>query len=67
MKAMIGWLVTGPIWLPLDVPPRVSSAPVYPAQGNGFAASIVGAFVVLGVLVLFMVWISRKPQHRRHS
>ena len=32
-----------------------------PVQGNGFAAKIVGAFFGLGVLVLFMRWISKRP------
>lgn len=49
--------------LPLDVTP--TARPVYPAGSNGFAAYILGGFLVLGILVLFMIWTSRKPKSRR--
>jgi hypothetical protein len=39
--------------------------PSYPAQGNGFAAYLVTGFLALGVLVLFMIWITKKPKRRR--
>ena len=59
--------MAGQLWLallalvPLDVPGS-SPAPVFPTQSSGFAAWIVGGFFGLGVLVLFMVWTSRRPR-----
>lgn len=50
--------------IPLDIPSPRPNAGVYPTQGNGFAAYILGGFFGLGILVLFMVWISRKPKRR---
>jgi VIT1/CCC1 family predicted Fe2+/Mn2+ transporter len=38
---------------------------VYPSRGNGFAASIVGALVALGVLIVVMKFVSSKPRNRR--
>ncbi len=55
------WLLFGSGLVPLDIP----TDPVYPVQGNGFAAYIVGGFFGLGVLILFMIWISKKPKRRR--
>ncbi len=36
-----------------------------PLQSNGFAAYIVGGFLSLGVLVLFMRWTSTRPKPPR--
>lgn len=48
--------------LPLATPtPR----PVYPTGGSGFAGYVLGGFLILGILVLFMIWTSRKPKSRR--
>ncbi|MFP5283361.1 MAG: hypothetical protein ACLGIF_07920 [Actinomycetes bacterium] len=44
-----------------------STRPVYPSGSNGFAAYILGGFFVLGVLVLFMIWTSRKPRSRQRT
>ncbi len=44
--------------LPFDASPQ----PVYPSQGSGFAAYIVGGFFGLGILILFMIWTSRRPK-----
>ena len=57
MPPTAAWLFS----LPLDIPPT----PVYPDRGNGFAAYILGGLFGLGVLILFMIWISRKPKRRR--
>jgi hypothetical protein len=48
--------------LPLQLPGPSRRPGVYPTQGNGFAAYIVGGFVGLGILILFMVWTSRRPK-----
>lgn len=53
--------------LPLDVPP-LSPSPgsgVQPQGGNGFAASIVGAFFGLGIIVLATILISLKPRRAK--
>ena len=52
---LVGWLV------PL-VAPGASPEPVHPVQGSGFAAYIVGGFFGLGILILFMIWTSRRPK-----
>jgi hypothetical protein len=52
------WLVL----LPLELPGPSPQPGVYPTQSNGFAAYIVGGFVGLGILILFMVWTSRRPK-----
>jgi len=49
-------------WLVPLVAPGASPQPVYPDQGSGFAAYIVGGFFGLGILILFMVWTSRRPK-----
>jgi hypothetical protein len=61
--------------IPLDVlpPTATPSGPgqaVYPSQGQGFAAYIVGGFFGLGVIILAMVLLGLKPRradpdHRR--
>ena len=48
--------------VPLDVPGASPRPEVYATQGNGFASYIVGGFFGLGILVLFMVWTSRRPR-----
>lgn len=51
------------VWLmALELPGRSPDPLVYPDQGSGFAAYIVGGFFGLGILVLFMIWISRRPK-----
>jgi hypothetical protein len=40
---------------------------VYPDQGNGFAAAILGALVAMGLLVVVMMFISSKPKNRRRD
>ena len=58
-------LVTLLTMVPLEAtPPAV--APVSPGgRGNGFAASILGAFFGLGLIILAAVLISLKP--KRHD
>ena len=64
---MLGELL---ILLPLDVLPPTASptAPgpaVYPQQGQGFAAYVVGGFFGLGVIILAMVLLELKPKRAR--
>lgn len=61
MALLTQWLVGLWLMVPLGAPSSPAPA-VYPTQGNGFAAWIVGGFFGLGVLVLFMVWTSRRPR-----
>lgn len=59
-------LVTLLTLVPLDATPVPTvQNPVSPnGQGNGFAASIVGGFFGLGLIVLAAVFISMKPKRR---
>jgi hypothetical protein len=55
------------VLIPLDVlPPTASPAgpgsAVYPQQGQGFAAYVVGGFFGLGVIILAMVLLGLKPK-----
>lgn len=61
MGALVGWMWAVWLTLPLGAP-TASPAPVYPTQSSGFAAWIVGGFFGLGILVLFMIWTSRRPK-----
>lgn len=53
----------------LDVPggPSPSPSGVYPAQSNGLAAYLVGGFFGLGLLILVMVLLNRRPRRGRPS
>ena len=53
--------------IPLDVlPPTAtptgSGTAVYPRQGQGFAAYLVGGFFGLGLIILAMVLLNLKPK-----
>lgn len=55
--------------IPLDVLPNPSPSgdpgPVYPQGGQGFAAYILGGFFGLGILILAMILLSRRPRRAR--
>ena len=53
------WLVPLDVLTPSSAPP---STGVYPQQGHGFAAYIIGGFIGLGVLVVAMILLSLKPK-----
>ena len=53
--------------IPLDVLPPTATptgpgTAVYPREGQGFAAYVVGGFFGLGVIILAMVLLSLKPK-----
>jgi len=51
--------------IPLDVPQQPTPTPtsaVYPRQSQGFAAYVVGGFFALGILVLAMTLLNRRPK-----
>lgn len=55
------------VLIPLDViPPTAdpsrSGSAVYPTQGQGFAAYVVGGFFGLGIMILAMVLLGLKPK-----
>jgi hypothetical protein len=55
---------------PLDVlllqPTPVSSPAVYPGESHGFAAYVViGGFIGLGILLLAMALLNRRPKRTR--
>ncbi len=56
-------LVQAYVWVVLALP-SPTAEPVYDTQADGFAASIVPAFVILGILVAAAVWTSRRPRNR---
>jgi hypothetical protein len=58
----MAWLSLWLTLLPMQAPGNSAHPAVYPHQGSGFADYIVGGFVGLGILVLFMVWTSRRPK-----
>jgi hypothetical protein len=55
--------------IPLDVPQLPTPTPtsaVYPRQSQGFAAYVVGGFFALGILVLAMTLLNRRPKRINH-
>jgi hypothetical protein len=51
--------------IPLGVPQLPTPTPtsaVYPRQSQGFAAYVVGGFFALGILVLAMTLLNRRPK-----
>lgn len=48
--------------LPEGPTPSPTSQFVYPQQGQGFAAYIIGGFIGLGILVLAMILLSMRPR-----
>lgn len=48
--------------LPDPPTPSGDPQPVYPQGGQGFAAYIVGGFFGLGILILAMILLSRRPR-----
>ena len=46
----------------LPHPPSPSPTGVYPQQGQGFAAYLVGGFMALGLLLLIMVLLRLRPK-----
>lgn len=61
---MIALLLTlmPPSLIPLALIPLES---VTPSRGNGFAASILGAFLALGLLAIVAKFATTKPKNRR--
>ena len=59
LVAVLAWVLG---LMPLEVTGASPPPPVYPDQGSGFAAYIVGGFFGLGVLIAFAVWTSRRPK-----
>jgi hypothetical protein len=45
-----------------DLPTPTPTSAVYPRQSQGFAAYIVGGFIGLGILVLAMLLLNRRPR-----
>ena len=52
--------------IPLDALPNEPTPPsaVYPRSSQGFAAYIIGGFMGLGILVLAMALLNRRPRRR---
>ncbi len=51
--------------IPLDLPTPTPTAPggaVYPQQSHGFAASVLGGFAGLGILVVAMILLNLRPR-----
>ena len=58
---LIGSLMLLDVIPPTPTPPGVGPT-AYPQGSNGFAAYLVGGFIGLGVLILAMILLSRKPR-----
>lgn len=43
----------------------VAQRPVYPSQGNGFAAGLFGGFFALGLIVFALIVLGRRPPTQR--
>lgn len=52
------------LMLPLDVGPVLLET-VRPSRGNGFAASIIGAAMAIGLLIIVAKFATTKPKNRR--
>jgi hypothetical protein len=53
-------------FIPLDVPPSpgATGGAVYPQRGNGMAASLLGGFFAIGVLIAVAIMMGTKPRNR---
>jgi hypothetical protein len=52
--------IVGPLWqLHVATMPTLRAEPVFPSQGSGFAASIVGGLFALGLVLAIMFWAGR--------
>lgn len=50
--------------LPLDIGPVLLET-VRPSRGNGFAASIIGGIMAIGLLIIVAKFATTKPKRRR--
>jgi hypothetical protein len=53
--------------IPLDMPPPspgATNGAVYPQRGNGMAASLLGGFFAIGVLIAVAIMMGTKPRNR---
>jgi hypothetical protein len=53
--------------IPMEVPPPSpgpTSGAVYPQRGNGMAASLLGGFFGVGVLIAVAILMGTKPRNR---
>jgi hypothetical protein len=59
--------VTSPLTLDVTLSglAALAALDVRPSSGQGFAATIIAAFVVLGVLALVAMFVSSRPRSRR--
>ena len=63
MTELIALIATALV-LPLDVGPVLLES-VRPNRGNGFAASIIGAGMAIGLLIIVAKFATTKPRNRR--
>lgn len=49
----------GPLWQLQVAMPTLRTEPVFPSQGSGFAASILGGLFALGLILAIMFWAGR--------
>jgi hypothetical protein len=63
---MMGLLTLTPLDVLLQQPTPISSPAVYPGKSHGFAAYVViGGFIGLGILLLAMALLNRRPKRSR--
>jgi hypothetical protein len=66
IELMLGLLTLTPLDVLLQQPTPISSPTVYPGKSHGFAAYVViGGFIGLGILLLAMALLNRRPKRTR--
>ena len=65
IEFMMGLLALTPLDILLQQPTPISSPAGYPGESHGFAAYVViGGFIGLGILLLAMALLNRRPKRR---
>ena len=64
-ELVMGLFTLTPLDVLLQQPTPVSSPTVYPRRSQGFAALIIGGFIGLGILLLAMALLNRRPKQSK--
>jgi hypothetical protein len=61
----MGLLTLVPLDVLLQPPTPISSPAVYPRGSQGFAAYVIGGFIGLGILLVAMALLNRRPKRTK--